>query len=167
MIPILPPIAIMSGTSHLLARSDLCCSAMLLHMHDPTEPIWHILRYVLGTLDHSLWLFASPVPRSPRTLMLYLRVHTHTRRSTPGYRVFLGSNLLSRPPNARQLSLSLVMRPSIGVSHMQLLKHLGFVIYFVSSMLPYTRQWLCIVTMVVLSTWLPILFNISALNTLT
>jgi hypothetical protein len=68
-------------------------------MHDPREPhlmaVKHILRYLQGTLDHSL-LFC-------RASMLDFVVDTDadwagcpdSRRSTSGYVVFLGDNLVS------------------------------------------------------------------------
>lgn len=68
-------------------------------MHDPREPHFHalkrILRYVQGTLDHGLHLYAS----SSTQLTAYSDADwggcPTTRRSTSGYCVFLGSNLLS------------------------------------------------------------------------
>ncbi|GJT16529.1 ribonuclease H-like domain-containing protein [Tanacetum coccineum] len=70
-----------------------------LFMHDPREPhlaaLKRILRYLRGTLDFGLQLYASP--------STYLVAYTNadwagcptTRRSTSGYCVFLGDNLLS------------------------------------------------------------------------
>ncbi|GJT80320.1 ribonuclease H-like domain-containing protein [Tanacetum coccineum] len=70
-----------------------------LYMHDPREPhfsaIKRILRYVRGTLDYGLQLF------SPSTIELVAYSYADwaccptTRRSTSGYCVFLGNNLLS------------------------------------------------------------------------
>ena len=65
-----------------------------LFMHDPREPhftaLKRILRYVRGTLDHGLQLYASP----SRGLVAYSDVDwagcPTTRRSTSGYYVFLG-----------------------------------------------------------------------------
>jgi hypothetical protein len=69
-----------------------------LHMHDPREPhltaMKRILRYLRGTLDFGLLR---------RSSALELRVYTDadwagcpdTRRSTSGYTVFLGNNLVS------------------------------------------------------------------------
>ena len=70
-----------------------------LHMHDPREPhfsaLKRILRYVRGTLDYGLQLFAS----STTSLVAYSDADwagcPTTRRSTSGYYVFLGNNLLS------------------------------------------------------------------------
>ncbi|GKE91702.1 ribonuclease H-like domain-containing protein [Tanacetum coccineum] len=68
-------------------------------MHDPREPhfsaLKQTLRYVRGTLDYGLQLFSS----STTDLVAYLDADwagcPTTRRSTSGYCVFLGNNLLS------------------------------------------------------------------------
>ncbi|GKC04796.1 ribonuclease H-like domain-containing protein [Tanacetum coccineum] len=68
-------------------------------MHDPREPhlaaLKRILRYVGGTLAFSLQLFVS----STGSLIAYsdadLAGCPSTRRSTSGYCIFLGDNLLS------------------------------------------------------------------------
>nr|GEZ92529.1 ribonuclease H-like domain-containing protein [Tanacetum cinerariifolium] len=70
-----------------------------LHMHDPREPhfsvLKRILRYVRGTLDYGLQLFSS----STTDLVAYSDADwagcPTTRRSNSGYCVFLGNNLLS------------------------------------------------------------------------
>ncbi|GKD30616.1 ribonuclease H-like domain-containing protein [Tanacetum coccineum] len=70
-----------------------------LYMHDPREPhlaaLKRILRYVQGTLDLGLNLYAS----STTSLVGYIDADwagcPSTRRSTSGYCVFLGDNLLS------------------------------------------------------------------------
>ncbi|GJR16214.1 ribonuclease H-like domain-containing protein [Tanacetum coccineum] len=69
-----------------------------LYMHDPREPhfsaLKRILRYVQGTLDYGLQLFSSTTD----SLIAYSDadwVVAPTRRSTSGYCVFLGNNLLS------------------------------------------------------------------------
>ncbi|GJR09420.1 ribonuclease H-like domain-containing protein [Tanacetum coccineum] len=70
-----------------------------LYMHDPREPhlsaLKRILRYVRGTLDYGLQLFSS----STTILVAYSDADwagcPTTRRSTSGYCVFLGNNLLS------------------------------------------------------------------------
>ncbi|GJU68305.1 ribonuclease H-like domain-containing protein [Tanacetum coccineum] len=70
-----------------------------LHMHDPREPhlsaLKRILRYVQGTLHYGLQLFSS----STTDLVAYSDADwagcPTTRRSTSGYCVFLGNNLLS------------------------------------------------------------------------
>ncbi|GJU50917.1 ribonuclease H-like domain-containing protein [Tanacetum coccineum] len=70
-----------------------------LYMHDPREPhfsaLKRILRYVRGILDYGLQLFSSST--------IYLVAYSDadwagcpiTRRSTSGYCVFRGNNLLS------------------------------------------------------------------------
>ncbi|GJS02720.1 ribonuclease H-like domain-containing protein [Tanacetum coccineum] len=70
-----------------------------LYMHDPREPhfsaLKRILRYIQGTLDYGLQLFSS----STTDLVAYSDADwagcPTTRRSTSGYCVFLGNNLLS------------------------------------------------------------------------
>jgi hypothetical protein len=68
-------------------------------MHDPREPhlalVKCILRYIRGTLDHGPHLYRSPVT----DLVAYSDADwagcPDTRRSTSGYGVFLGNNLVS------------------------------------------------------------------------
>ncbi|XP_039822954.1 uncharacterized mitochondrial protein AtMg00810-like [Panicum virgatum] len=70
-----------------------------LHMHDPREPhrtaLQRILRYLHGTLDHGLLLHQN----SSTELVVYTDADwagcLDTRRSTSGYTVFLGGNLVS------------------------------------------------------------------------
>ncbi|GJY55513.1 ribonuclease H-like domain-containing protein [Tanacetum coccineum] len=70
-----------------------------LYMHDPREPhfsaLKRILRYIRGTIDHGLQLFSA----STTSLVAYSDADwagcPTTRRSTSGYCVFLGNNLLS------------------------------------------------------------------------
>ncbi|GKC17865.1 ribonuclease H-like domain-containing protein, partial [Tanacetum coccineum] len=70
-----------------------------LYMHDPREPhfsaLKRILRYVQCTMDYGLQLFSS----STTDLVVYSDADwagcPTTRRSTSGYCVFLGNNLLS------------------------------------------------------------------------
>nr|GEW32289.1 ribonuclease H-like domain-containing protein [Tanacetum cinerariifolium] len=70
-----------------------------LHMHDLREPhlaaLKRVLRYVRGTLDFGLQLYASITG----SLVAYIDVDwagcPTTKRSTSGYCVFLGDNLLS------------------------------------------------------------------------
>ncbi|XP_071694369.1 uncharacterized mitochondrial protein AtMg00810-like [Rutidosis leptorrhynchoides] len=72
---------------------------IFLFMHDPREQHLHalkrILRYIQGTTDLGLQLYAS----SPSTLVAYSDADwagcPTTRRCTSGYCVFLGNNLLS------------------------------------------------------------------------
>nr|GEZ79366.1 ribonuclease H-like domain-containing protein [Tanacetum cinerariifolium] len=70
-----------------------------LYMHDPREPhfaaLKRILRYVRGTVDFGLKLYAS----ATTSLVGYTDADwagcPSTRRSTSGYCIFLGDNLLS------------------------------------------------------------------------
>ena len=69
-------------------------------MHDPREPhltaAKRILRYLQGTLDHGLLLRRA----STSELVVYTDADwagcPDIRRSTSGYAVFLGDNLVSR-----------------------------------------------------------------------
>ncbi|GJR09588.1 retrovirus-related pol polyprotein from transposon TNT 1-94 [Tanacetum coccineum] len=84
-----------------LTRPDISyvVQQVCLHMHDPQEPHYSalkwILRYVCGTLDYGLQLFSS----TTSDLVAYSDADwagcPTTRRSTSGYCVFLGNNLLS------------------------------------------------------------------------
>nr|GEX42585.1 ribonuclease H-like domain-containing protein [Tanacetum cinerariifolium] len=70
-----------------------------LHMHDPREPhflaLKQILRYVCDTLDYGLHLFSSFTTYLVMYSDAYWAGCPTTRRSTFGYYVFLGNNLLS------------------------------------------------------------------------
>ncbi|GJY35536.1 ribonuclease H-like domain-containing protein [Tanacetum coccineum] len=82
-------------------RSDIyyAMQQVCLYVHDPREPhflaLKRILWYVRGTLDHGLQLFSS----STTSLVVYSNADyagcPTTRRSTLGFCVFLGNNLLS------------------------------------------------------------------------
>ncbi|GKC38122.1 ribonuclease H-like domain-containing protein [Tanacetum coccineum] len=80
-----------------------------LFMHDPREPhfsaLKRILRYVRGSLDFGLQLYSS----STSSLIAYSDADwagcPTTRRSTSGYCVFLGNNLLSWS-SKRQVTIS-------------------------------------------------------------
>ncbi|GJT13850.1 ribonuclease H-like domain-containing protein, partial [Tanacetum coccineum] len=93
-----------------------------LHMHDPREPhfaaLKRILRYVRGTLDFGLQLYTS----STGSLVAYSDADwagcPTTRRSTSGYCVFLGDNLLSWSSKRQHtLSRSSVEAEYRGVSN--------------------------------------------------
>jgi hypothetical protein len=70
-----------------------------LHMHDPREPhlaaLKRLLRYLRGTVDYGLLLHRS----TSSELVVYTDADwagcSDTRRSTSGYAVFLGGNLVS------------------------------------------------------------------------
>ena len=104
-----PPVAdptlyrsLAGGLQYLtFTRPDLSYAVqqICLYMHDPREPhflaLKRILRYVCGTLDFGLQLH----PSSTTGLIAYSDADwggcPSTRRSTSGYCVFLGDNLLS------------------------------------------------------------------------
>jgi hypothetical protein len=78
-----------------------------LHMHDPREPhltaMKRILRYLRGTPDFGLLLRRS----SSSDMVIYTNADwagcADTRRSTSGYAVFLGDNLVCQAANCRLL----------------------------------------------------------------
>jgi hypothetical protein len=94
-----------------ITRPDLSYAVQqaCLYMHDPRVPhfnhVKRILRYLKGTLDHSLHINHS----SPTSLTAYSDADwagcPDTRRSTSGYCVFLGNNLISWS-SKRQLTVS-------------------------------------------------------------
>ncbi|XP_071716751.1 uncharacterized mitochondrial protein AtMg00810-like [Rutidosis leptorrhynchoides] len=84
-----------------ITRPDISYSVqqICLNMHDPREQHMHtlrrVIRYIQGTTDLGLQLYSS----STSTLVAYSDADCAgcptTRRSTSGYCVFLGNNLLS------------------------------------------------------------------------
>ncbi|GJR15665.1 ribonuclease H-like domain-containing protein [Tanacetum coccineum] len=99
-----PPLyrSLAGGLKYLtFTRPDLSYAVqqICLYMHDPREPhlaaLKRILRYVQGTLDLGIHLYAS----STTSLLGYADANwagfPSTRRSTSGYCDFLGDNLLS------------------------------------------------------------------------
>ncbi|GAU35084.1 hypothetical protein TSUD_70070 [Trifolium subterraneum] len=70
-----------------------------LHMHDPKDEhmnaLKHILRYIQGILDHGLHLYKSPVSGLTSYTDADWGGCPDTRRSTSGYCIFLGDNLIS------------------------------------------------------------------------
>jgi hypothetical protein len=85
----------------VFTRPDIAYAVqqVCLFMHDPREPhlsvLKRILRYLQGTLDLGLHLSRT----SPADLTIYTDADwagcTDTRKSTSGYAVFLGDNLIS------------------------------------------------------------------------
>jgi hypothetical protein len=83
------------------SRPDIAYAVqqVCLHMHTPREPhltaLKRILRYLRGSLDYGLLLRTSPTSE----LVVYTDADwagcPDTRRSTSGYVVFLGANLVS------------------------------------------------------------------------
>ncbi|GKE24796.1 ribonuclease H-like domain-containing protein [Tanacetum coccineum] len=82
-----------------MQKCNPCKTPVCLYMHDPRDPhftaLKRILRYVHGTIDHGLKLHVS----STAQLTAYTDADWAgcpvTRRSTSGYCVFFGDNLLS------------------------------------------------------------------------
>ncbi|CAH9137075.1 unnamed protein product [Cuscuta epithymum] len=70
-----------------------------LFMHDPREPhfqaLKRILRYLQGTLDHGLFISASPITGLTAYSDADWAGCPDSRRSTSGFCVFLGDNLIS------------------------------------------------------------------------
>uniref|UniRef100_A0A251TI83 Putative reverse transcriptase, RNA-dependent DNA polymerase n=1 Tax=Helianthus annuus TaxID=4232 RepID=A0A251TI83_HELAN len=108
-----------------------------LFMHDPREPHFafmkRVLRYVQGTLDYGIRIVRS----QSHDLVAYSDADwgggcPDSRRSTSGYCVFLGDNLLSwsskRQPTVSRSNAEAEYR---GLP-MQLPKPLGYVIYYLS-----------------------------------
>ncbi|GKD95030.1 ribonuclease H-like domain-containing protein, partial [Tanacetum coccineum] len=109
-------------------------------MHDPREPhfaaLKRILRYVYGTVDFGLQLYVF----ATTSLVGYTNDWVgcpSTRRSTSGYYVFLGDNLLSWS-SKRQHTLSRFSAEADIVVLLTLSpRPHGFEIYFVSYTLLY------------------------------
>ena len=80
-----------------LSRFGICCSASVV-IHDPHEPhlaVKRILGYVKGTLDTGLHIDAVPVQSLTAYYDANWAGHLDSRRSTSGYCIFLGDNLVS------------------------------------------------------------------------
>lgn len=137
-----------------------------LHMHDPRDEHMHalkrIVRYIQGTLDLGLHLYPSSVTD--------LRSYTDadwgrcpdTRRSTSGYCIFLGDNLISWSSKRQPVYLDQVLKPSIGESLMLSLSHVGYETFFWSYIVLLLKLLWSIVTMSVPYIFLEILYNTSA-----
>ncbi|GJU44110.1 ribonuclease H-like domain-containing protein [Tanacetum coccineum] len=98
------PLGLVLEVAEYAARVKVC-----LYMHDPREPYFsalkRILWYIRGTMPYGLQLFSS----TTSSLVAYSDANwagcPTTRRSTFGYYVFLGNNLLSWSLK-RQVTLS-------------------------------------------------------------
>ena len=99
-------------------------------MHDPREPhlaaLKRILRYVRGTLHMGLLVR----PSTALDLVVYSDADwagcPDTRKSTSGYAVFLGDNLVSCLRSIRTPSLVSVLRPSTVLLPMPLQRPPGY-----------------------------------------
>ncbi|GKA73993.1 ribonuclease H-like domain-containing protein [Tanacetum coccineum] len=108
-----------------------------LYMHDPRDPHFNalkrILRYVRGTLDHGLQLHVSSTSQLTAFTDVDWAGFPVTRRSTSGYCVFLGDNLLSWSAKRHvTLSRSSAQAEYRGVANVhQRTKHIEIDIHFV------------------------------------
>jgi hypothetical protein len=106
-----------------------------LHMHDPREPhlttTKHILCYLRGTLDYGLLLRCS----ASSELTVYTDVDwagcLDTRRSTSGYAVFLGANLVSWSSKRQNV----ISRSSVEAEYRAVPNRVAEASYYRSSML--------------------------------
>ncbi|GKA30325.1 ribonuclease H-like domain-containing protein [Tanacetum coccineum] len=93
----------LAGSLHYLTFTmpdiSYAVQQVCLHMHDPREPhfsaLKRILRYVQGTLHYGLQLFSSSITYLVACSDVDWAGCPTTRRSTSGYCIFLGKNLLS------------------------------------------------------------------------
>ncbi|XP_071699920.1 uncharacterized mitochondrial protein AtMg00810-like [Rutidosis leptorrhynchoides] len=108
-----PPISSLASALQYLTftRPDLTYAVqqLCLYMHDPREPHFNalkrVLRYLRGSVDNGLQLFASSTTKLTAYSDSEWGGCPGTRRSTSGYCVFLGDNLLSWP-SKRQATIS-------------------------------------------------------------
>jgi hypothetical protein len=106
-----------------------------LFMHDPKTQhmtaLKRIIRYIKGTSTHGLHLSPSSIEKLTSYTDADWGGCPDTRRSTSGYCVYLGNNLVSwsakRQPT---LSLVLVQKQNIVVLLMLFLSLVGFGIYY-------------------------------------
>jgi hypothetical protein len=137
-----------------------------LHMHDPREPhhaaLKRILCYIHGTLQFGLMLR----PSSCSDLMVYTDVDwagcPDTRKSTSGYAVFLGDNLIPGPPSDRPLYQDPVLKQSIAQWLTGSPKRCGCANSSRSFVLLFTVPLWCIVITSAPSTCPPTRFSINA-----
>ncbi|GKF50983.1 ribonuclease H-like domain-containing protein, partial [Tanacetum coccineum] len=141
-----------------------------LYMHDPREPYFsalkQILCYVSGTLDYGLQLFST----FTIDLVAYFDANwagcPTAQRSTSGYCMFLGNNLLSWSSKCQpMLSRSNAVVEYRGVAN-AVDGLVGYAIYYVSCILHSLLLRLFIMTTLVLFIYPAIRFNIREPNTL-
>ena len=107
-----------------------------LFMHDPKVEymvsLHRILRYLKGTLDHGLQLYNLAFSLYSLIQILIGVVVLTLVAPPPVIVFFLGTISLLGPQNGNPPCLSLVLKQSIVVLLMLFLRHVGFVIYFLS-----------------------------------
>jgi len=150
----------------MLTRPDLAYAVqqVCLFMHDPLEPhlamLKRVLRYVKGTLSTELHIGTGSITSLTAYSDSDWAGCPDSRRSTSGYRVFLGDNLVSWS-SKRQTTVS---RSSAEAEYRAVvhawLRLVGFVSYFRSSMHPSHRRRSSTVIMSALPTWPRIQFII-------
>ncbi|GJT73447.1 ribonuclease H-like domain-containing protein [Tanacetum coccineum] len=121
--------AILLGLLLTLSPSLIC-----LYMHDPRKPnlvaLKSTLRYVQATLEFCLQLYAS----SRSSLVAYSDVDwagfRATRRSTSGYCVFLGNNILSWSSKRQHTLLCSSVEAEFGALLTLVLRQHGYAIFF-------------------------------------
>lgn len=151
-------------------RPDLSYAVqqLCLYIHDPREPhlndLKRVLRYVCGTTELSVQLYRSSTSKLTAYCNADWASCPNTRRSTFGYYVFLGDNILSWSSNPSDTTPfhAPVLKPNIAGLLMPLLRHHGFVTYYGSfTHLFIPLLWSIVITLV-LYTCLLIRCNISA-----
>ncbi|XP_040996230.1 uncharacterized mitochondrial protein AtMg00810-like [Juglans microcarpa x Juglans regia] len=114
-----------------ISRPDIAYAVNQLcqFMHSPREPHWiaakRVLRYLKGTIDYSLYYSAGDI-----NLNAYCDSdwagNPDDRRSTTGYGIFLGPNLITWTAKKQPLSPKVAPKPSTAALPLQLLTCIGF-----------------------------------------
>lgn len=139
-------------------------------MHDPRQPhfqaLKRILSYLQGTLDHGLFLLASPITGLTAYSDADWAGCPDSCRSTSGYCAFLGNNLISWSSKHQATVSRSVLKPNIEVFPMLLRRLAGYATCYLSFISLYVVLLWYIVTISVRCTCLATQYNISAPNTL-
>lgn len=139
-------------------------------MHNPMDTYIHalrrILRYIPGIKHYGLNLY----PSSNTSLLSYTYADwggcPDTRRSTSGYCVYLGDNLLSWSSKRQPHSHTLVLKQNIMELPMWYLNLAGYETFCLSYNAIFIKSPWCTVTMLVTSTSQVTQFSINEQNTL-